>query len=90
MLCGAMAVLHVGSGLLVSFSDCPLYREGLVGWEGLGSVIGGSRRGRDGGRSRGGPGRGREGRGRHSGGRTGPGGGGRFDQDAMDFDHTGR
>ena len=66
-----------------------LYREGLVGWEGLDSIISGSRRGRDGSRGRGGPGRGREGRGRHSGGRGGPGSGGRFDHDTSDFDQHG-
>ncbi|KAL3147452.1 hypothetical protein ABBQ38_014510 [Trebouxia sp. C0009 RCD-2024] len=67
-------------------------REGLVGWEGLDSVIGGSRRGRDSGRGRGGPGRGREGRGRHSGGRggePGPASGGRFDHDSLEFDQQG-
>lgn len=69
-----------------------LCREGLVGWEGLDSVIGGNRRGRDNGRGRGGPGRGREGRGRHSGGRgggPGPASGGRFDHDSLDFDQQG-
>ncbi len=67
-----------------SFSTCP--REGLVGWEGLDSVIGGSRRGRDDrGRGRGGPGRGRDGRGRRSGGR-GPASGGQEQGHPQDFD----
>jgi len=76
--------------MVESVSTCP--REGLVGWEGLDSVIGGSRRKRDDrGRGRGGPGRGREGRGRHSGGR-GPASGGRYDQEQgrpQDFDGGG-
>ena len=75
---------------MLKVSQCP--REGLVGWEGLDSVIGGSRRGRDDrGRGRGGPGRGRDSRGRHSGGR-GPASGGRYDQEQgrpQDFDGGG-
>ncbi|DBB00828.1 TPA: hypothetical protein ACH3X1_000756 [Trebouxia sp. C0004] len=76
-----------------AYAPVPAHRrEGLVGWEGLDSVIGGSRRGRDDrGRGRGGPGRGRDGRGRHSGGR-GPATGGRYDQEQgrpQDFDGGG-
>ncbi|DBA78424.1 TPA: hypothetical protein ACH3X2_007918 [Trebouxia sp. C0005] len=76
-----------------AYAPVPAHRrEGLVGWEGLDSVIGGSRRGRDDrGRGRGGPGRGRDGRGRHSGGR-GPASGGRYDQEQgrpQDFDGGG-
>ena len=70
-------------------SAAAVSREGLVGWEGLDSVIGGSRRGRDGGRSRGSGGRGREGRARHSGGRGPASGGGRFDHDSSQFERHG-